>query len=168
MRFALTPGTNSAAATSSGSGWFLRMRMWFATLPVGRATATSPAPIASSEVPYVQGAQSTSAQVLSFPYRGNALLVKLAEILKTRIADAPKHADRFALTLTRAPRLRLDIDETAYVEFDAGRSTFVMVVDVAPGTQLTLDTEDFDTLARFVVQYVRDKLAEPLEPEDAA
>jgi hypothetical protein len=168
MRFALTRGPTNAAATSAGSGWFLRMRMWFATLPVGRATATAPVAVASPDVQPVQGAQSTSSHVLSFPYRGNALLVKLADILKKRIAEAPTHADRFVLSLTRAPRLRLVIDETAYVEFDAVRAAFSMVVEVEPCTQLTLDTEDFDTLVRFVVQYVRDKLAEPFEPEDAA
>lgn len=167
MKLALTRGTDHAAI-SSGSGWFIRMRTWFAALPVGRVTAAAPASAALSAVQHGQGAKLESAQVLQFPIHGDALLVKLAEILKARIADAPKHADRFVLALTRAPRLRLTIDETAYIEFDVVRSAFNMVVDVEPGTQLTLDTEDFDTLARFVVQYARDKLAGPCEPEDAA
>jgi hypothetical protein len=164
MRLAPTLSTTDTAV-SLGSGWLLRMRMWFATLPMGR---TMPAPAPPEAVPAAT-TQSKSATVLAFPIRGDALLVKLAEILKARISEKPEQSHRFRLSLVRAPRLRLVIDEAAHIEFDVVRSAFTMVVDVEYGTELTLDTAEFDTLVRFVVQYVRDKLTEAsIQPEDAA
>lgn len=100
-----------------------------------------------------------SAVVLAFPLRGEALLVRLAELLRSRIADREPERNPMLLTMSRCPGSRLSIDRDAYVEFDASRSSYRLAIEAAPNTIVTLDTTDFDTVVKFVVQYVTERLS---------
>jgi hypothetical protein len=101
------------------------------------------------------GSQSV---VLPFPIRGEALLVRLAELLRDRLAaGGPTDGDPFVLTLSRRPRMLLSIDRSAYVEFHADSETFHLIMDVTPNARVTLETGDFDTLVRFVLRYVAEQ-----------
>ncbi|MDB5608146.1 MAG: hypothetical protein JWP25_5046 [Bradyrhizobium sp.] len=110
--------------------------------------------------------------LLQFPLRGEALLVKLADLLRMRIANSPASRgpehDPLLLTMSRCCGSRLSIDRTAYVEFIANRSSYHVAIEAAPDTTVTLDTTDFDTLVKFVVQYVTERLSEPATPEVAS
>ena len=105
--------------------------------------------------------------ILQFPLHGEALLVRLADTLRSRIAINPTggaaERDRLLLTMSRCPGSRLSIDACANVEFDAGLSVYRMTIEAAPDTTVTLDTSDFDTLVNFVVQYIAERLPAPLE-----
>jgi hypothetical protein len=104
------------------------------------------------------GDRGTQAVLLAFPIRGEALLVRLAEGLRDRLSSSPPdQTDPFFLTLSRGPRLRLSIDRDAYVEFHADSASFHLIIDAAPGSRVTLETTDFDTLVKFVVQYVAEE-----------
>jgi hypothetical protein len=101
--------------------------------------------------------------LLRFPLRGEALLVKLAELLRRRIANPVAsrwpECDPLLLTLSRCPGSRLSIDRCAYVEFDADRSAYHVAIEAAPDTTITLDTTDFDAVVNFVVQYIAERLS---------
>ncbi len=105
--------------------------------------------------------------ILQFPLHGEALLVKLADTLRNRLAIDPAgyatERDRLLLTMSRCPGSRLSIDACANVEFDSGQSVYRMTIEAAPDTTVTLNTSDFDTLVNFVVQYVAERLPAPLE-----
>jgi hypothetical protein len=98
-----------------------------------------------------------SGVVLPFPIRGEALLVKLADLLRDKMAGFPADADPFALTISRYPRALLSIDQSAYVEFHADREAFHLIIDVTPDARVTLETGNFDTLVRFVLRYVAER-----------
>src|SRR5262249_27749620 len=102
------------------------------------------------------------------PIRGEALLVKLAAELRKRVADYGPQRDPFLLAIARCPDARLVIDRHAYIEFSMGQSTYRVVVSITEGTRFTLDTADFDTLVKFVAQYVTDRLTEPMVWEAAS
>ena len=106
-----------------------------------------------------------AATVLSFPLRGEALLVRLADALRGQLPRDGRCEDPFMLTLSRGMRPRLSIDRAAYVEFHAEHATFHLTVDAAPDSRVTLETTDFDTLERFAVRYVADgcRECEPFE-----
>jgi hypothetical protein len=108
-----------------------------------------------------------SGVILQFPLHGEALLVKLADTLRSRIAINPTgcatERDRLSLTMSRCPGSRLSIDACANVEFDAGLSVYRMTIEAAPDTTVTLKTSDFDTLVNFVMQYIVERLPAPLE-----
>ena len=95
--------------------------------------------------------------VLPFPIRGEALLVKLADLLREKMSGLPADADPFALTFSRYPRPLLSIDQSAYVEFHAEREAFHLIIDVTPDARVTLETGNFDTLVRFVLRYVAER-----------
>jgi hypothetical protein len=95
--------------------------------------------------------------VLPFPIRGEALLVKLADLLREKMTGLRADADPFALTLSRYPRALLSIDQSAYVEFHAEREAFHLIIDVTPDARVTLETGNFDTLVRFVLRYVAER-----------
>ena len=99
--------------------------------------------------------------VLRFPLRGEALLAKLAEVLRMRIADGGPERDPLLLTLSRCPDSRLAIDRIAYVEFQADRSAYRVTIQAAADTKVTLDTADFATTVNFIAQYVADRLPAP-------
>ena len=99
--------------------------------------------------------------VLRFPLRGEALLARLAEVLRMRIVDGGPERDPLLLTLSRCPDSRLAIDRIAYVEFQADRSAYCVTIQAAADTKVTLDTADFATTVNFIAQYVADRLPAP-------
>jgi hypothetical protein len=102
-----------------------------------------------------------SGVLVPFPIHGEALLVKLADTLRNRDRDAHSGRDPLLLKMSRRPGLRLAIDHIAYVEFDTDRAAYHVVIEAASDTKVTLDTTDFDTLVRFVAQYVTERPSEP-------
>jgi hypothetical protein len=97
------------------------------------------------------------AAVLKFPIRGEALLARLADLLRDRLPCGEASPDPFLLTLSRGPRPRLSIDRAAYVEFHAEWASFHLIIDAAPDSRVTLETTDFDTVEKFVAQYLVDR-----------
>jgi hypothetical protein len=97
------------------------------------------------------------AAVLQFPIRGEALLARLADLLRDRLPCGEASPDPFLLTLSRGPRPRLSIDRAAYVEFHAEWASFHLIIDAAPDARVTLETTDFDTVEKFVAQYLADR-----------
>jgi hypothetical protein len=121
-----------------------------------------------SDIPIDEDLSQPSAELLPFPIRGEALLVRLAELLRHRVGDdGPRH-DPFLFSLSRRPQSRLTLDFQSYVEFVSSRSEFRLAIDVAPNTNITITTTDFDALVEFVVQYVCSRLAEAPSLEAAS
>jgi len=118
--------------------------------------------------PLGRAAAGTTAVVLRFPLRGEALLVKLAELLRSRIAGRGPERDPLLLTISRCPGSRLSIDRRAYIAFDADRSAYQVAIEAAPDTTITLDTTDFDAVVDFVVQYIAERLSVPATLEAAS
>lgn len=116
----------------------------------------------------VHNGRVDSGAVLQFPIRGEALLVKLAELLRNRIPERGPQRDPLLLTMSRCPDSRLAIDRSTYIEFQAGRSAFYVAIEADSDTTVTLDTTDFDTAVQFVVQYVNGKLSQPVALEAAS
>jgi hypothetical protein len=106
--------------------------------------------------------------VLQFPVRGEALLVRLADLLRSRIADRRLERDPLLLRISRCPGSRLSIDRTAYVEYLADRCVYCVAVEAQPDTRVTVETTDFDTVVKFVVQYVAARLSEKVLLEVAS
>jgi hypothetical protein len=106
--------------------------------------------------------------LLQFPVRGEALLVRLADLLRSRIADRGLERDPLLLLISRCPGSRLSIDRSAYVEFLADRCTYYVAIEAQPDTRVTVETADFDTVVKFVVQYVAERLSEKVLLEAAS
>jgi hypothetical protein len=106
--------------------------------------------------------------LLPFPIRGEALLVRLADVLRGSLMCNAPGGGPFLLTLSRVPQSRLSIDGAAYVEFRAETVTFQLTVETAPDSRITLETGDFDTLVKFVVQYIAEKRRDPHRLEVAS
>lgn len=153
----LAPTHNPAEPATITGGLLLRMRAWFAA-GVPAPMPCTPRNVASSGV--AQKDYVKTAVLLPFPIHGEALLVKLAELLRVRVADRELWHDPLLLTMSRTPRSRLVIDRASYIEFQPQCSSYHVVVEAAPDTTVTLDTTDFDTLVQFVVQYVSGRLSE--------
>src|SRR6218665_3621749 len=98
--------------------------------------------------------------VLPFPIRGEALLVKLAELLRRRVSELNSPSDSLTLLLSHTPYLRLSLDDDAYVEFDAHTSEYDLVIEAQSGTRLIIQTTDFDSLVTFVLQYVVERISD--------
>lgn len=98
--------------------------------------------------------------VLAFPVRGEALLVKLAEVLRCRIAVFDPSCHGLLPVLAHDPDLRLWIGDDAHVAFDAGLSEYHLTIAAMSGTRLIIQTTDFDALVTFVLQYVSERLAD--------
>ena len=109
-----------------------------------------------------------SGVLLPFPIRGEALLVRLAGVLRDSLMCNAPGAGPFLLTLSRVPQSRLSIDGAAYVEFRAETATFQLTVETAPDSRMTLETGDFDTLVKFVVQYIAEKRRDPSQLVEVA
>jgi len=90
---------------------------------------------------------ATGGVLLPFPIHGEALLVKLADLLRSRVGDCGPECDPFLFAMSRCPRARLSLDRTAYVEFDAERVEFRAVIEAVPKTKVILETADFDAAA---------------------
>jgi hypothetical protein len=102
--------------------------------------------------------------VLRFPLRGEALLARLAEVLRMRVTDGGPERDPLLLTLSRFPGARLAIDRIANVEFQADRSAYCVTIEAAADTKVTLDTTDFATTVNFIAQYVAGRTSAPATP----
>jgi hypothetical protein len=138
--------------------------------PLAVVTAPSLVPVASSAAgdqgsvtarPEDQSAPLRGGVVLPFPIHGEALLVKLADVLRARIADRCSESDPLLLVMSRHPRSRLSIDRRAYIEFYQNRSEYRAVIEVSHETKVILETADFDALVDFVLQYLVGRLAKP-------
>jgi hypothetical protein len=162
----LAPTRNSFDAGTASGGLLLRMRAWLSAAWHARGDTVSEhgGPVRIDRSAGVD----TAAVVLSFPIRGEALLVKLATSLRVRIAaTAPQH-NPFLLKMMRAPHSRLMIDQASFIEYQPHRGAFYVVVEAAPDTTITLETTDFDSLVEFVAQYVDERLCEAGTPEVTA
>lgn len=106
--------------------------------------------------------------LLQFPVRGEALLVRLADLLRSRIADRKLACDPLFLRISRCPGYRLSIDGSGYVEYLADRGTYCVAIEPQPDTRVTMETTDFDTVVKFVVQYVAARLSEQVLLEAAS
>jgi hypothetical protein len=141
---------------------------------VRTATGHEPDAVLPAAVSQVGGLErpAQSGVILPFPLHGEALLVKLADTLRSRMAINPTsrgtERDPLLLTMSRCPGSRLSIDARANVEFDAGLSVYRMTIEAAPDTTVTLNTSDFDTLVNFIVQYIAERLAAPATLEVAS
>jgi hypothetical protein len=157
----LAPTRNSIELTTGGS-LLLRMRAWFTAGAGAAACSAEPRGVASFETPstFVQADKSQTAVVLPFPIREEALLVKLAERLRARIASRTLQHDSLLLDISRHSHSRMMIDRTAYVEFHAQRATYHVVVETMPDTTIRVETTDFDTVVKFVAQYIDERLAD--------
>jgi len=109
-----------------------------------------------------------TAEVLHFPIHGEALLVRLADLLRKRVVSRGLERDPLLLMISRCPAPRLSIDRTAYIDFLADRSTYHFVIEAAPDAKVTLDTTDFDTVVKFVVPYVTDRISGSVALEAAS
>ncbi len=179
MRLA-TP-RHSVDHAPAGGGLLLRMRAWFARSATAYVAAlredavlddattadtgsnhVNPTRLVSHDVPpdSEQSGKLPTAVLLPFPIHGEALLVKLADQLRGCVADSAAKHDPFVLTLSRRPRSRLTIDRAAYVEFHAERATYYLVIEMMHDTRITVETIDFDTVVKFVAQYVTDRLCD--------
>jgi hypothetical protein len=128
---------------------------------VARNEARASSPIARHE-------HAQNGVLLQFPVRGEALLVRLADLLRSRITDRGLERDPLLLLISRCPGSRLSIDRSAHVEFLADRCTYYVVIEAQPGTRVTVETADFDTVVKFVVQYVAERLSEKVLLEAAS
>ncbi len=154
---------------STGTGLLMRLRAWFArSATVFSIAASEPRDVIMADVarpdvvPPVLPQQDNlkTAVLLPFPIRGEALLVKLADQLRSRIANNAASRGSFDLTLSRQPHSRLTIDAAAHVEFRAGRATYHLVIELVHDTRIEVASGDFDTIVKFIAQYVADRLSE--------
>jgi hypothetical protein len=141
----------------------------------GRSDAGTPRAV----LPVVgQGPAAEAGTLLQFPLHGEALLIKLAELLRRRIASrvasreiecdpllltvsrCPGSRSRCPGSRSRCPGSRLSIDRCTYVEFDADRCAYRVTIEATSDTTVTLDTTDFDAVVSFVVQYIAERPTE--------
>jgi hypothetical protein len=158
---------------SFGAGLLARLRIWLdpRQRPSEATQRQQPmaAPIGESAAA-VRGSTpnpTPGALLLPFPIRGEALLVRLADRLRSSAANRPPAQDPFAFAISRQPRSRLTIDRDAYVEFLPERAAYQAVIEAAPDTTITIETTDFDSVVKFVAQYVTDRLSDPVAAEAA-
>ncbi|WP_236000516.1 hypothetical protein [Bradyrhizobium uaiense] len=111
--------------------------------------------------------EQAAGEVLPFPIHGEALLVKLADVLRRHVAGRELADNPLRLTISRSPWARLSIDAAAYVDYLSEIGTFQAAIEAGPDTKVILKTTDFDALARFVTQYVNERLAERASTEAA-
>lgn len=155
--------------------WF-RGAPWSIDRDVGErrrlSTGALPAAAGSEQhavFPAVRRQHATQSGVLlPFPFRGEALLVKLADQLRSRIAHRRLDRDPLLLLISRCPGSRLSIDRAAYVEYLTDRCMYYVAIEAQPDTRVTLETSDFDTVVQFVVQYVAERLSETVPLEAAS
>jgi hypothetical protein len=142
---------------------WLRNALWFG---IGAAGVADCADVEQSAPPAgdASGGQHKVAEhdcgalngsvVLPFPIRGEALLVRLAGLLRHRVGNFEPMHDPFLFAVSRQPGTWLAIDHRSSVEFISSRSEFRFEVEVAPNTNIVIRTGDFESLVEFVVQYV--------------
>ena len=148
-----------------GTGFLARLRIWLDPRQRHSEVMRRPQPAADptdEPAAVVRSSGSNpvpSALLLPFPIRGEALLVRLADRLRRSVANRPSAQDPFAFAISRQPRSRLTIDRDAYVEFVPERAAYQAVIEVTPDTTITIETTDFDSVVKFVAQYVTDRLS---------
>ncbi|WP_426425301.1 hypothetical protein [Bradyrhizobium genosp. A] len=101
-----------------------------------------------------KGASAEGGVILPFPICGEAVLLKLAEVLRKVFSGRDLAGDPPLLILERSPEPRLWIDRTAHVEFHPGRREYRAIIETSPDTRIIVETFDFDALIDFVLQYV--------------
>ena len=151
-----------------GASWSIGRDASECLMSSAAATAWPPSSAASAVVksaphavtPVVGHHSAPSGVLLQFPVRGEALLVKLADLLRSRVANRGLERDPLLLLISRCPGSRLSIDRAAYVEFLADRCMYYVAIEAQPDTRVTMETTDFDTVVKFVVQYVAERLSE--------
>jgi hypothetical protein len=121
--------------------------------------AHEPVTAAREPIAAAPGNANGPAVLLQFPLRGEALLVRLAELLRRRVDELVPRCDRLLLSLSHHPALRLSIDDDAYVQFDAHSAEFNLVIEAPGGTRMIIQSADFDAVVKFVLQYVVEKLS---------
>jgi hypothetical protein len=181
MRLAAT--RNSIALAASGNGLLLRLRAWFAPgvaepsadpveVDTGSEVAGNVTPLdaPSQTIASVDSASGGrgSAVLLPFPIQGAALLVKLADQLRSKIESEAASRDAFDLAISRRPHVRLMIDGAAYVEYQADRAMYHVVIELVHDTRIKVETGDFDTVVKFVAQYVTDRMSDAVTMETAS
>lgn len=144
----------TGARRSTAPGLVARLRAWLPG-PCRSRTGDDPHPRTEPAA-----APAPAGQVVAFPRRADALLVRLAELLRPRISARNPRQDLFLLALTREPCCRLRIDHASYVEVVPGREAYRLNVDIPPVTAVVIETTDFDQIVAFVVEYVNGRLAE--------
>jgi hypothetical protein len=162
----LAPTRNFIDHATAGGGLLLRMRAWFTrSATASNLAACEPCDVVLDNVGLLDGPAALTpnlpqrtAVVLPFPIRGEALLVKLAEQLRNRIAGSAAR-DSFHLTIMPRPHLRLTIDAAAHVEFHAERATYHLVIELVQDTRIKIESTDFDIVVKFIAQYVADRLS---------
>lgn len=115
-----------------------------------------------------QGAQRPTAVLLPFPIHGEALMVRLAEQLRARIARSGVNRDSFVLTMWRRRYVRLIIDGAAQLEFCPETDIYRLVIGTERDIRIIVETTDFDSVVRFIAQYVTDRLSGELTGEVAS
>ncbi|WP_245334959.1 hypothetical protein [Bradyrhizobium mercantei] len=106
-------------------------------------------------------------EVVAFPVHGEALLVKLADVLRRHVAGRQPAENPLRLTISRCPGTRLAIDAAAHVDYLSESETFQAAIEAGPDTWVILKTTDFDALTSFVTQYVNDRLTNRASMEAA-
>lgn len=125
----------------------------------GTATRPSPAETGPATEDRLDVAALEQATILPFPVRGEALLVKLAEVLRRRVSELGR-TEGLLPTLSHGPDLLLWIGDDAHVEFDARRSEYDLTIAAPGGTRMIIQTADFDVLVTYVLQYVVERLSD--------
>jgi hypothetical protein len=125
-----------------------------------RATAGQPAAVTDVVEGGADGTALPRGVVLAFPIRGEALLVKLADVLRGRISSFDTACHDLLPFLSHEPDLRLWIGDDAHVEFDAKLSEYHLTIEAPSGTRIIIQTADFDALVTFVLQYVSERLTD--------
>jgi hypothetical protein len=120
----------------------------------------------TASVPDASG-RAGSGLILPFPIHGEALLVKVGDVLRSRCADSAT-AWKPLLQMSRCPRSRLSIDRDAYIEFHQDRGEYRAVFEASQATRVILETADFDDLVDFILRYVTGRMAEPAALEAAS
>jgi hypothetical protein len=84
----------------------------------------------------------------------------LAQALQPLFADLPAGNDQFEFALTSGELPRLWIDMTAFVRLAADRRTFEFVKDTRLGRTLIAASDNRETMARHVADYVAERVLE--------
>ncbi|MBR0869805.1 hypothetical protein JQ633_05510 [Bradyrhizobium tropiciagri] len=103
--------------------------------------------------------------MVAFPLHGEAVLVRLADVLRQRVADRQPAHDPLWLTISRGPWTRLSIDRSAYVDYVSEAAVYRAAIEAAPDTKVILKTTNFDTLVSFIMQYIDDRLLDGASAE---
>ncbi len=104
---------------SFGTGLLARLRIWLdprqrpSEATRHQQQVADPTGEAAAVVRSAGSNPAPSAQLLPFPIRGEALLVRLAVRLQRSVANRAPARDPFAFAISRQPRSRLTIDRDA-------------------------------------------------------